>query len=374
MRAVPADAPDPADPASAAPEKWALVIAAPETSYLMEADARAREVLAASAVVAALAALAALGLTRYALRPLRRLDTFGRKIVAGDFTARVELGTSRELVDLGAKLNRAAVLLEERVALRAAAEAAEAASRAKGLLVANLSHEFRTPLNAILGYADLLEESARAALDAGDANRAQDAEDLRRLRESANHLLHLVNDLLDLMKLEAGKVRLRPEPFDAAELAREAARAVDPLARQGGTRLDVDAPAALPVTLDRLRLRQVLLNLLSNALKFTERGTVTLRAQRVGDQLVVSVADTGVGIAADQLERLFAPYEQADRTATASAAPKLAGLGGTGLGLSVTRQLCRRMGGDVMAESRPGAGSTFTVRLPVELAYDGAAS
>jgi len=231
---------------------------------------------------------------------------------------------------------------------------AEAANSAKSHFLASMSHELRTPLNAIIGYSEMLQE------DAQDRNDAATVADLQKIHGAGKHLLSLINDVLDLSKIEAGKMQLYVEAFDVAPLIQQVATTVQPLVEKNGNRLTVRCAAdAGAMRSDATRLRQVLLNLLSNASKFTERGEITLEVLRQGPTLVFRVRDTGIGMTPEQLGRLFEAFAQAE----ASTASKY---GGTGLGLAISRRFCQLMGGDVAVESAAGKGSTFTVRLPAD--------
>ncbi len=242
--------------------------------------------------------------------------------------------------------------------LLAARQASEAANAAKSQFLAAMSHELRTPLNAILGYSEMLQEDAA---EKGDASLIPD---LAKIHAAGTHLLTLINDVLDLSKIEAGKMELYLETFDVHPLLETVMTTVRPLIARNANQLELDLPESLGVMVaDATRLRQVLLNLLSNASKFTDHGTITLSARRVGGEMVFAVRDTGIGMTAEQLGRLFQAFAQAEVT-TASK------YGGTGLGLAISRKFCEMMGGSVGVESEPGKGTTFTVRLPAGGAAD----
>jgi signal transduction histidine kinase len=219
-----------------------------------------------------------------------------------------------------------------------------------------MSHELRTPLNAIIGVSEMLLEDAR------DLERKDAIEPLERILRAAQHLLALINDILDLSKIDAGKMEVHLESVDPAPLIEDIAATIRPLAEKNGNRVEVDRAIDLgPVHADSQRLRQALLNLASNAAKFTNNGTIRIAGRRASengrDWTVLSVSDTGIGMTAQQVSRLFQDFVQADTSTTRK-------YGGTGLGLAISRRLCRMMGGDITVESAPGRGSTFTIRLP----------
>ncbi|MGI8617591.1 MAG: sensor histidine kinase [Gemmatimonadaceae bacterium] len=240
--------------------------------------------------------------------------------------------------------------------LSLAKEASESANRAKSQFLANMSHELRTPLNAIIGYSELLIEEAQ---EAGDKSLAGE---LNKIGTAGRHLLSLINTVLDLSKVEAGKMTIFCETFDVSDVVGEVATTVTPLAEKNLNRLQVTCTEGLDsMHTDAVKLRQILLNLLSNACKFTHDGTISLdvkrRAKDGDDEMIFIVADSGIGIPPDQITRIFDPFAQAEATTAHQ-------YGGTGLGLTITAHFCRMLGGDITAASSPGEGSRFTVRLP----------
>jgi PAS domain S-box-containing protein len=265
--------------------------------------------------------------------------------------------------------------------------AAENSNRAKSQFLANMSHELRTPLNAIIGYSEMLQE------DAEDAGYTDLLPDLDKIQQSGKHLLTLINDILDISKIEAGRMELYLESFDLAGLIRDVEATILPLVNARGNQLTLRcAPNLGNLHSDPVKLRQVLLNLLSNATKFTDCGRIELKVSvaaqdglfpdsngekarnsicdsildqpglshaspRAADWILFQVTDTGIGMTAEHLQQLFQPFTQADASTTRK-------YGGTGLGLAISRYFCRMMGGDINVQSTPGQGSTFTVSIP----------
>jgi signal transduction histidine kinase len=229
------------------------------------------------------------------------------------------------------------------------------ASEHKSQFVSSMSHELRTPLNAIIGLTEMMVKNATRF----GTEKAQ--EPLRRVNAAGTHLLGLINEILDLSKIEAGKLELNPEPVNLARLIDEVIGTAGQLAEKNKNRLIVEAQENLgPLNADSMRLKQILLNLLSNACKFTKEGEVALRVRKVADGrdwVELAVADSGIGLTAEQQAKLFQDFSQADSLTARR-------YGGTGLGLAISRKLARMMGGDVTVTSEPGKGSVFTVRLP----------
>ena len=247
----------------------------------------------------------------------------------------------------------------ERVAteedLRLAMERAEDANRAKAQFLAAMSHELRTPIGAVSGYADLMRDGLF-----GDVNTKQ-AETLDRIKAVSQHLLDIVEEVLVFARVEAGREAVHLEAIDARKLMADAAHAIEPSILQKGLMLDVRLPnEPLPIVTDVLKVRQILINLIGNAVKFTQRGSITARLDLLeGKRVRFEVSDTGEGIRDDQLESIFEPFVQAD-----------AGLSrrhsGTGLGLAVSRQFARLLGGDITVTSTVGVGSSFVTTLPLQ--------
>jgi signal transduction histidine kinase len=245
-------------------------------------------------------------------------------------------------------------------------EAAEAANQAKSSFLANMSHELRTPLNAIIGYSELIDD------EAADAGLLQFRPDLQKIKTAGQHLLGLINAVLDLSKIEAGKMELQLEDYNLGALIDEVANTSQPLLAKNRNQFHLKVESGCGVMhIDAPKLRQVLFNLLGNAGKFTEDGNVTLAVrapEKVDDRRWLSfmVSDDGIGMTTPQLAKLFQPFTQADATTTRQ-------YGGTGLGLVISRRLCRLMDGDLTVESEPGHGSKFLVRIPAQMGIGEAA-
>jgi PAS domain S-box-containing protein len=295
------------------------------------------------------------------LREQRQVRDFELQIHALDDTPRWLLLTMKPMVFEGqqAMLSWFYDYSErKRVAeeLHLARKQAELANAAKSTFLASMSHELRTPLNAIIGLTEMLQEDAR------DFNRQDEVEPLDRVLRAARHLLALINDVLDLSKIEAGRMEVHIESFPIAPLINDVVKTVEPMATKNGNRIVVDcAPEIGSMCSDQIRVRQALLNLASNAVKFTENGTVTITARQREDSgvewVTIAVADTGIGMTRQQIGKLFQEFSQADSSTTRK-------YGGTGLGLAISRRFCQMLGGDITVDSEQGRGSTFTIHLP----------
>lgn len=241
--------------------------------------------------------------------------------------------------------------------LRRATEEADRASAAKAEFLARMSHELRTPLNAVIGYSQILLE------EADEEGNEQELEDLAKIHDAGQHLLQLVNEILDLSKIEAGKMQLNPQMTDLAGLLMDVICGSQASANKNGNRLTCDLDAGLGVgMIDAQRLRNIVEQLVDNALKFTHEGQVALKAARIrdgeGDVLTIDVVDTGIGIARDRISGLFEKFTAEENFSTSR-------YGGTGLGLALSLKMCTLMGGDISVESNLGRGSRFSIRLPL---------
>jgi signal transduction histidine kinase len=234
--------------------------------------------------------------------------------------------------------------------LRSAQLAADAANKAKSRFLANMSHELRTPLNAVIGYSEMLAE------EAAERGAEDFIPDLKKIRRAAAHLLQLINDILDLSKIEAGKMTVSAQTFDVCDLLEDVSNAIAPMMERHRNHMTIDCPPGpILMTSDQIKVRQCLLNLLSNAAKFTKTGDVRIRVARDGGQIVFRVSDTGPGMTPEQSARLFEPFTQVHIDQNS---------GGTGLGLAITRRICELLSGSVSMQSEAGKGSTFSLSLP----------
>lgn len=327
-------------------------------------------------IIAAISIMAGTFLTRR----LAALSQAASRIAAGDLNARAKIKGNDEIAIVGQafdqmvesvnrmfeelhskrdELQRAQNDLELRVAERTAELAvarddALNANRAKGVFLASMSHELRTPLNAIIGYSELVLEEA-------ELSNPKSIEDLKKVISAANHLLSLINNVLDLAKIDAGKMDLNLECFDIQDVVQEAAETVQPMMAKNKNRLQVSCPDSIgTMTSDRIKVYQCVLNILSNAAKYTDSGQVECRVTRDKEDqnnwIVIIIEDTGIGIPENKMKNLFEEFIQTDSSIRHQT--------GTGLGLALTRQMCQLLGGSVVAHSQTGLGSTFILRFP----------
>ena len=278
--------------------------------------------------------------------PLIEIDRRLSRIAKGDFLQRISIANRDELGALAANVNRTSEQLGRLY------QDLEVASQHKSAFLATMSHELRTPLNAIIGYTEMLQETA-----ADDGNDAY-LSDLDKISGAGRHLLQLISDILDLSKIEAGKMDMYLEPVDISGLLDEVVAIGTPLAAANGNRFEVIRPESVAtVHTDRTKLKQSLLNLLSNAAKFCKEGAIILKVQASDGEISFAVTDSGIGMTEAQVGTLFEAFHQADASTTRH-------YGGTGLGLAITRHFCQMLGGRIAVESTPGQGSIFTLILP----------
>ncbi len=315
-----------------------------------------------------LASIIAFFFARRLVQPIKQLVTATEEFGKGDLSHKVDIKRRDEIGALANSFNTMAEkirkhaenlqsLVDERTKdLRNMKEKAEAANRAKSTFLANMSHELRTPLNAIIGLSEMMLE------DAQDEKAELYIEPLDRVNSAGKHLLQLINDILDLSKIEASKMELMLEDFDVHKLIHDVQVLAEPLAQKKQNWLEISNPDDLgEMHADSTKLKQVLLNLLSNACKFTEKGVIKLNAKRYvtgdTDWLCFEVVDSGIGMTQEQMSNIFQQFVQADVSTTRQ-------YGGTGLGLAISKKMCQMMGGDITVSSEVGKGSTFTVKLP----------
>ncbi|MGH7767651.1 MAG: ATP-binding protein, partial [Candidatus Binatia bacterium] len=312
------------------------------------------------------ALLATLLVRRRVVRPLESLRRGVESIRKGDLTARLDIKTGDEIEVLADEFNEMAAHLKEAYtglerkvaertqALTTANEKLEEANKHKSRFLANVNHELRTPVSAIIGYARLVLRATEGRIAPLQKENLQD------LLNNAERLLALIDSLLDFAKIEAGKMEVRVEPVGVDEVIQGAASTMELLLNGGRVRLVREIAPGIPiVNTDREKLRQIILNLLDNAVKFTERGEIKISASREGEALRLVVSDTGIGIAKEDLDRVFEEFRRGNTT-------RADGYRGTGLGLTIVKKFVNLLGGEINVESEVGKGSVFTVVLPLE--------
>ncbi len=328
---------------------WRLAMVVPEQVINGETSTLERNMVLVGAACVGTALLLGLWLSQRIAAPVQRMVASVRRIGDGDFNVTFAPQRTRELAELTGALSEMTTDLKEQVTLRAAKEAAESANRAKSAFFARATHELRTPLNAIIGYSELIEEHDAVRQD------AQAHDDIRRVLQASRQLLGVINNVLDLARIESGKLSISLADAPVEPLLRESAETAQPLAKQNGNALRLEIRDDIgTLRTDAGKLKQILLNLLANAARFTRDGTITLLAERDQSHLHLAIRDTGCGIAADNMRQLFEPFYQAD-----------ARRGGTGLGLSISRQLTQALGGAIEVTSVEGQGTTIDLYFPL---------
>ncbi|MGI9395314.1 MAG: HAMP domain-containing sensor histidine kinase, partial [Boseongicola sp.] len=309
---------------------------------------RARQlVLGASGLAVALALALGYLISTSIIRPVEQIRGALRAVSGGDFTARAQVANRDELGDLAQSANN----MTER--LGTLYDALETANKHKSQFLANMSHELRTPMNSILGYTELIRDGIYGPVP------EKIAEPLERVDANGKALLALINDVLDVSKIEAGEFQLNLDDYDIAGLVTGVCQTVQPMADEKGLQLVTDIANDLPAAHgDQARIRQVILNVVGNAVKFTETGSVEVAVTSSKDALRIAVKDSGPGISAEDQASIFDEFRQADASTTRDA-------GGTGLGLAISKKLAEMHGGGIAVEGTPGEGATFTITLPV---------
>ena len=358
--------------------RWAMVVKIDAAEAFAPIVKQRHTVLIVGSITLLCVVVGALLVARSISRPIVSLTRVVRFMSGGDLQQEVPVVTNDEIGELSRAFNtmtadlrqiyatieetvrvRTQELHQSNAALERARQEAEVANQTKSAFLASMSHELRTPLNAIIGFTRLVMRRSKEVLP------ARQYENLEKILLSAEHLLVLINDILDLSKVEAGKMDLYLETFDLTTMLRDVETTVQPLVEKNANTLVVQCANNLnTMRTDLTKVRQALLNLLSNASKFTQQGTIGLTAIREvadgGDWVTLSVTDTGIGMTPEQMGKLFQAFSQAEVSTAGQ-------YGGTGLGLAITRKFCQMMGGDITVASEVGRGSTFTIRLPAEV-------
>lgn len=330
--------------------QWCIVSILPDTNITGQTRIMQRNAVQVGGVIIFGTLLIGLILSRYLARPISRLSDHLRLIGQGKFDQQIQLTTTVEFAQLSESVNEMTRLLKEQIRLQAEKEAIERASTARSTFFNRVTHELRTPLNAIIGYTELLKETDSIRRD------PQACQDLERIVKASRQLLFLINELLDLAKIESQDgIQIRIEEVDARELLREVEEIAHPLAKPNNNRIEViQHDPLIRLKTDPRRLKQILLNLVSNSTKFTHEGTIILSVESDQNHICFVVADNGVGIPQEKVKDMFEPFEQMSNT-----------IEGTGLGLFICKQLTLRLGGEIDLSTTPGIGTTVRVYLPV---------
>ncbi len=346
---------------------WVVVVVLPASEFMAEIQANAVRTLLLCVLALVLSGILGIWISHWLATPVAQLQRAADGIAKGQWDKPVPSAGASEIAQLAAsfvsmraQLQTSQQELKWAVDLRTrdmeeaeqAQDVAESANRAKSTFLANMSHELRTPMVAVIGYSEMLIE------DAGAQPKEEMVTDLQRIRTSGMHLLKLIDDVLDLSAIEVGRIPLNAERVDIAELVESVVGTLRPVAEKSRTELQYHvSPDAGCLMIDRRRLEQCLLNLVANSLKFTKGGRVAVGVSTGLADVSFSIEDSGIGIAPDDLERIFQPFAQVDDSSTKTR-------GGTGLGLAITKDLVEMMGGQIAVSSAVGKGTTFVVRFP----------